>query len=71
MKGKGLTPDELAFTREHARQWACPDVDPMRARAYSDFYMSTFASVASDMSDLPSHPSAWNLYLAESDKKGK
>lgn len=67
---------DLTFAWQHAAKWAHGPwrtsqsaADELladeRATAYADWYVRTYVRDADSLSDLPSHPAAWDRYLEE------
>jgi hypothetical protein len=59
-----LSPEDLAFVHQHAREYARPDIDSERASAYADWYTAEFTPYAESLDDLPPHSSdhAWQRF---------
>jgi hypothetical protein len=60
----GLPPEDAAFVRHHAAEFAGGDRHPGQSAAYADWYSRTYVPGAETLADLPDHPGAWLKFLA-------
>jgi hypothetical protein len=58
-----LPADDAAFARQHARDYARPDINPERADAYAEWYAARYLPDAETLGDLPGHDTAWPRFL--------
>lgn len=61
--GTGMSTEDAAFARDHARAYARPDLDAARADAYADWYVTTYLPGTRTLADLPGHDHAWPRFV--------